>query len=322
MTEARPPRIDPAALAERLDQAGLNARFRSWQAEFLGRFSNDVWRLYLDNGVQLIAKVPFRSAPVRDAERAFYRSLEERVRSNHDLPLPRWIGNFDGVLVLEYRPLHPFSFREGMTDEHTSAAIRALAGWHAAWWNRPPRERWLPEFSDRGYREQTAQSFSAAWRIHRTRLLEYLPAFAATGDALAETLADVMAALSEPATLIHGDAHGENVALTDQGAILLDWQEPRIANPGYDLAVLTTMSFPVRERRRVERDIVDRHARQLRDLNCQWPLAWRDYRLGVLCRAARIVEIAHLDFPSLPWVFRRSAAAAVDHEAVFRDPAP
>ena len=203
-----------------------------------------------------------------------------------------------------------------MTDQHTDAAIEALSKWHAAWWNHPPREPWLPDFGDKHFRERTASTYAAAWHDHRALLLDYLPEFANTGDALAECLADVLEGLGETATLIHGDAHGENVALTEDGAILLDWQEPRIASPGYDLAVLTSMSFPEDERRRRELDIVDRHAERLRNLDCRWPEPWRDYRLGLLCRAAWIVAIAHLEFDSLPWVFRRAARAAVDHAAV------
>jgi hypothetical protein len=93
--------------------------------------------------------------------------------------------------------------------------------------------------------------------------------------------------------------------------LLLDWQEPRVGNPGLDLAVFTSMSFRESDREAVERELVQAHAAHLRQRGCEWPDPWRDYRLGLLGRAARIVEIADPSFISLPWVFRRSARAAL-----------
>ena len=38
-------------------------------------------------------------------------------------------------------------------------------------------------------------------------------------------LADTLAPMATPVTVIHGDAHAENVPLTPRGAVLLDWQD-------------------------------------------------------------------------------------------------
>ncbi len=290
----------------------------AYQTHFIGRFSNDVWRLDLEDGPTLIAKCAYR--PVRphdhpDIERAFYRATASRGLSGSELPIPRYVGELDDVLLLEFEPLEAFSFQTGVTSRHAEQAIDALADWHAAWWGQTPEAEWLPRFDDPELLHSIQQNFDAAWQQHAGRLLESAPEFRPIGDALVGRLATTLSAMAEPATLLHGDAHAENLPLTSSGRVLLiDWQEPKVANPGYDLAVFTSMSFRQADRRSNERQLLERHADRLAAAGCRWPDPWRDYRLGLLRRAARIVEIADADFPSLPWVFRRSAMAAVELE--------
>lgn len=307
------PRIDFDELRTHLAAAGLNDRFTSLEGSFIGRFSNDVWRIELDNGVRLIAKQQYRAARANDApdvERSFYRHLAER----RDMPLPRFVADVDGLLLLEYHDLQPFSFREGVRPDHAEIAIDTLADWHAAWWQRAPAADWLPDYGSAAVRRAVQESYDAAWQRHGARLLEFAPEFQVLGEALVGRLADTLEPMAQPATLIHGDAHAENLPLTAEGALLLDWQDPRVANPGLDLAVFTTMSYRAAERPRWERQLVRRHVKRVREQGCEWPDPWTDYRLGLLRRVARIVEIADVEFISLPWVFRRSAAAAIDHD--------
>lgn len=312
MKDPRPPALSPDELAEHLASAGLDPRFQQMHWEWVGRFSNDVWRLDLDNGVRLIAKQPCRpprSDDAPDAERAFYRFMVGRA----DLPLSRFVADISGTLLLEYQDLEPFSFRVSVREHHATAAIDALADWHAAWWQAPPEAEWLPSYADAAVRRRIQTGYDRAWRNHGARLLEHAPEFEPLGNALVGHLEATLAPMATPATLIHGDAHAENIPLTPQGAVLLDWQDPRIANPGLDLAVFTTMSYRTRDRADWERRLVDRHAERVRQQGCDWPDPWAQYRLGLLCRVARIVEIADAEFVSLPWVFRRSAVAAMDH---------
>jgi len=312
MNDPTPPAIGLEALEAGLLEAGFNGQFNSFSAIFLGRFSNEVWRLDLDNGVRLIAKKPYRRPQHQDhpdVERAFY----EEMAGRRNLPIPRFVADLNGVLIIEYSDLRPFSFREGVEADHSDAAIDALADWHAAWWLRPPAHPWLPDYQDPSVRQSIQNNYDRAWLAHGSRLLTYAPEFETIGKALVGHLAETLAPMAKPATLIHGDAHAENLPLTDQGALLLDWQDPRIANPGLDLAVFTTMSFPESQRAEREWYLLDRHSARLRELGCDWPDPEADYRLGVLRRAARIVEIADVEFSSLPWVFRRSAIAAVEH---------
>ena len=316
MSRPSPPVIDIEQLRAGLAAAELDAGFDSFSCEFIGRFSNDVWRIDLDNDVCVVAKQPYRPERPHDApdvERLFYRMMAGRPELP-TLPIPRFVADLNGILIIEHKALRPFSFKKGVTAMHADAAIDALADWHAAWWNRAPRSHWLPDYGEPGVRQAIQRNYDVAWARHRPRLLEHAPEFAGIGDMLVGRLAATLAPMAEPATLIHGDAHAENVPLTDDGALLLDWQDPRVANPGLDLAVFTTMSFTPEQRLQQEKYIVDRHSSRVMSHDCDWPNPWQDYRLGLLRRAARIVEIADVEFRSLPWVFQRSALAAVEHD--------
>ncbi len=266
----------------------------------------------LDNGLQLIAKRPYQSARPGEelvTEARFYRE----TASLGELPIPLYIGEFAGTVVLEYRDLKPFSFKEGASEAHAKASVEALADWHAAFSGHT--FDWLPNFNDAAVLEGIQRSYDSSWSDNRTRLIELLPAFAETGDALVGRLAGTLEPLGQSPTLAHGDAHAENLPLTDQGVLILDWQDPQIIHPAFDLAVFTTMSLPVEIRRQWERGLVDHHAGLVASKGYRIERPWPMYRLGVLRRAARIVEIASTDFVSLPWVFKRSAQAAIDLEA-------
>lgn len=220
--------------------------------------------------------------------------------------------------MTEVPGLRPFDFREPPTDEHAARAVEGLAALHAAWWGRAGELDWLPRLGDAGLRRLWQMDFEAGWRRHRARFHALCPAFTPIGDALAARLADALAPLASPATLLHGDAHAENLPLDAEGEVVfLDWQAPRAGSPGFDLAVFTTMSYPAAERRAAEEGLHERHLRALHERGVEWPGSWEAYRRGVLRRAARIVEIAAQNgLPSLDWLFERCAAAAVDHRAL------
>ena len=315
MKTPAPPQLDPALLSSAVQAAGLAGQISGrFEAHFVGRFSNDVWRLDLEEGPSLIAKQPFRSAPdpeQQDVERLVYRFLRNQKDLNP--AVPRYLGELNGCLLLEYQPLQPFTFEASVPAGHATRAIDALADWHAAWWGRAPEAEWLPRLDDPELLGTIARNYDRVWTERGNRLLESAPGFRRVGDALVGRLAATLPSLAEPATFIHGDAHAENLPLTREGKVLiLDWQEPRVANPGYDLAVFTSMSFRHQDRAGSERQLVERHAKRLARAGCHWPDPWADYRLGMLRRVARIVEIADADFPSLPWVFRRTAMAALE----------
>ena len=307
------PNLDLDELATALSAIGLDGEIQSLRADYLGRFSNDVWRITLDNGVVLAAKRPHRiSRPGEQAgaEAAFYRAMAGRG----DLPIPRYVAEQGDTLLLEWCEHQSFDFAQGADDAHAAAAIDALADWHASFWLTPPRNVRFSDLADADTRAAIQRSYDGAWARHGANLREHMPKASSLADALVGRLAASLEPLASPATLIHSDPHAENLPLTDDGIRLMDWEEPSIANPGLDLAVFMTMSFPIARRRAVEADLLERYDARLRSHGCHWETLNSGYRLGLLRRTARIVEIASDGFTSLPWIWRRTAQAALDHE--------
>lgn len=319
------PAIDARWLASRLRGRGDAVDFDAVECELLGRFSTEVWRLRLVGGAadaapRLILKRPYqspRTGEPPELELAFYERLAETL----PVPTPGFVGTLgDCLIVTELPGLRPFDFRSGPTPEHAGLAMEALAALHASRWNRTDDLDWVPDLGDPSLRRAWQADFDLGWRSHRARFHELCPAFTPIGDALVGGLSEALEPLAAPRALLHGDAHAENLPMSEAGGVVfLDWQSPRLGSPGFDTAVFTTMSLPVAARRRVEEALVERHLQSMRARGIEWKDPWADYRLGVLRRAARIVEIsARQTFSSLPWVFERCATAAADHRVLDR----
>jgi len=313
------PAIDADWLAERLAARGLPHDFDAIALEPLGRFSTELWRLRLVGAAGTPALVvkrafrPPRSAEPPELEARLYAELEGRL----PVPAPRFVAWRDGLLILTEVPgLLPFDFRAGASERHGERIADGLAALHAAFWERCEPLDFVPRLADPALRARWQVDFDRGWSAHRAAFDALWPGFTPIGDALVGRLAASLAPLAEPATLLHGDAHAENLPLagSDGEAVFLDWQAPRIGSPGFDLAVFLAMSHPGPTRRRVERGLVERHAAALRGRGLAWRDPWSDYRRGLLRRAARIVEICADEGPGpLGFVYRRCARAAADH---------
>jgi len=299
----------------RIDEiaAALGTAVRSVHSTLIGEFSCEIWRLdvRLGNGqvlpVALKRPLPTPGRNSLALERRFY----ERCATLLDA-VPRYLGalpRHDGILLEYIDDVLPFDWRNGPSDAHATAAIAALAQLHRL---RLDDTDWLPRFD--AVRIETIQNdYAQAWHVRRDGLAALHPAFASLGDRLANELAVALAPLAEHAVLLHGDAHTENLAVrAGGGVVMFDWQDPALGNPGSDVADLLVMSYPTERRRAVAAATIDRHARLLGRQAGYDPDA--GYRAGVLHRVARIVCIAHRhpNWPSLPWVFERCAAAALD----------
>jgi hypothetical protein len=334
-----PPRLDATWLSAVLREHGLlrKASVRSLALEHLGSFTNEIWR------VRPRYDIPEDGAPAslvlksEDAARAregeafeleirFYRELAELspVRT------PRFFGGSQAtdrgraqLLIEDVSGLQPFSFRRGASAAHARCGLAALAQLHAHWWEGVADLAWVPALSDVGLRGRWQEDFDRGWSAQRSWFAEAVPEFRAVGDALVGRLAASLAPLAEPATLLHGDAHAENLPLVaadgDAGehVVFLDWPGPRRGQAGFDVAVFIAMSLSVEQRRRDERTLVALHADALREAGVDPPDPWLGYRRGILRRAARIVEIAHsfqrpLAAAALRMVIERCATAAAD----------
>jgi hypothetical protein len=69
----------------------------------------------------------------------------------------------------------------------------------------------------------------------QTRLRTIMPAI--------ESACDQLASGPIPQTLMHGDLHGGNIALNDQGYVIFDWTDACISHPFFDLLTIVDKSF-------------------------------------------------------------------------------
>lgn len=326
--------VTPEWVTELLRGAGaLNeARVTGVGPELIGHFSNQVWRLVLTYDrtepgapAALVLKRPQPSRidePGQDMEQEirFYRELSPRL----GLHTPRFFfGHCDipgrvVLLILEdVGAFEPFDWMEGATDEHTELAIEGLAQLHARFWQGVKDLDWIPSFADPEYRAAVGREYDENWSEHRDLILAEAPEYAALGDALVGRMAQGLVPLGAPQTLLHGDAHFENLALVRRGnervAIFHDWAAVRLGAPWFDVAVYLVMSFPAERRRTLERSVVARHAEALRRAGIETDAdPWLGYRRGILAWAARLAAFA----PHMPgsFVIARVATAALDHQ--------
>ena len=143
-----------------------------------------------------------------------------------------------------------------------------------------------------------ARATTPNWLAKREFFAEHAPAFVAIGDALVGRLAASLSGLGQPETLLHGDAHFENLALIEDQAGERKHLVPRLGRRAtrrrrvFDLAVFLVMSFPPERRRSVERDLVSLYSQTLSRAadGREAGDPWQSYRLGVLAWAVRMVH--------------------------------
>ncbi len=341
MTSARQPWHDTlrALLRERsvLD-ADIDARL---EVEEIGTFTTRVDRVRIvyppaaaatrDRPDRLVVKssVPGRSDRLGERfehEIRFYRELASRVPAR----TPRFYGGVVdpvsglGLLALEdVAGIAATDWLAGPDESHARRGVAALAKLHAAFWEDVEDLAWVPSFDDQDLLARFEQAYAAGWHAWRDFFEQVVPGFGALGERLLGHVTASHRVLGEEPTLLHGDAHAENLPLA-AGAngdeiVMLDWAGPRRGNAGVDLGFFIAMSFPASRRQGVEAALVTHHDEALRKLGVSRRTdPWLAYRRGVLRRITRLVAIAPAWSPegldSLKMVFHRCATAALELE--------
>ena len=312
-----------------------DSRVTAFDVTQIGVFSNVIWRISLEYDrtephapLVLVAKQGKPAARIPtgtgfQTEIKFYREIAPQLQ----LRVPQaYFGHCDEItgtalLLLEYvAGSVPVKFTEGINETHAICVIDALAKMHAQWWQQVDELPALPRLADPLFRASIASAFDRGW--HRSR--DYFeathgPEFLAIGDALVGHVADSIAGLGEPATLLHGDAHFENLPLLEgdgeQDVFFHDWAATHYGHAAFDVAVFSVQSYATDSRRRWEKQVVAMHADAVRAKGIDWQDPWGDYRRGVLYWMIRMLEDAELRPGAEPWiVIDRYVAAAVDLE--------
>ena len=328
--------LTPEWLSGALRTSGTTRRARVTSVEFepIGTFSNELWRLRLGYDVpedgapdSLVLKRPKRGGRTPpgagfDNEIRFYQSAGRQV----PVRIPRLVyGSADaqggGLLLLEeVAGLERISFMRGASVEHAQQALSGLAQVHALWWEQVDGLDGFPSLADAGFRARVGAAYDAGWQASRDYFVHAGHGeFVEIADALLGRVDANLEPLGAPATLLHGDAHFENLprvhAPDGDGEILfLDWPAARCGLASFDVAVFMVQSFPDATRRQVERALVAEHADAVDAARgASWPDPWIDYRRGVLYWLVHMLQDATLTPGQPPWVvIDRYVAAAVD----------
>ena len=320
--------VSPDWLTRVMRESGILRAATVTSAEFeqIGVFSNELWRVRVgydrregDAPRSLVLKRPKPGGGSSGFanEIRFYRSLDGAV----PVLTPRFVfGALDeksGVALLlleEVEALAPVSFMRGVEPEHADRALAALARLHSHWWGRTAELHGFPALSDPAFRASTAAAYDRGWESSRDYFVDAgHGAFVEIGDALHGRVARSLVPLGEPATLLHGDAHFENLPLRGDEVVFLDWASAHCGSASFDLAVFMVQSFLPEARKREERGRVAAHAAAVTKGSTGWTDPWLDYRRSVLYWVVHMLQDARLQPGQAPWVvIDRYVAAATD----------
>jgi aminoglycoside phosphotransferase (APT) family kinase protein len=260
-----------------------------------------------------------------EREVLFYRELADGV----GLPTPRcYAAELDRdssafVLLLEdLAPAAPANLADGLRPEQVELAVRALAGFHATWWNSKNLEEYCFLRPSTAHGSALKELFLAGLAKCREDLEARSPHLARAAAVLADSMNNgTLGATEHPSTqtLVHGDFHVANLFFPNPSAIpavgrrplsrpagrfsVVDWQTVHVAaNGATDLARLLVSGLSI-ERRRAEQDRLLRIYHEalgergiadydMRELGAQYRLALFEQVLG------QVVVTASMDKPS------------------------
>jgi hypothetical protein len=200
----------------------------------------------------------------------------------------------DFVLLLEdLDDATVYSQLEGCPPEMASAAVRALALHHAAYWQSPSfaaELEWLPFGWDSPMPEGVQHGVSTAWE-------PFLAAFGdrigddirAIGERFPTVAAEMMTFPERETTLCHGDYRLDNLFFRPGDAsgpevVAIDWQICIKTVGAYDLGYFLSQSLSTADRRVHEERLMDLYRTTLAEKGIEYPadLLWEDYRRTVL----------------------------------------
>jgi hypothetical protein len=265
----------------------------------------------------LIGKFP--AAAIENRQVAmFFRFYEREVRfydeiaRTIDLRVPRcYHGAFDpasGDYVLLLEDLAPAVVGDqlaGCTGETAELAIRALAKFHATWWEHPRLASldWMPGIDAEWYTQAMTQSYGDCWQpflgLYGDRMT---PALREIGERFGQTVHKLAEEFGRaPRTIAHGDYRLDNLFFhgPDSDLAVIDWQISFRGRGVFDVAYFTAGTLPPDERKAKEGGLLRMYYDTLTEHGVSgysFDECWEDYRRGVLfCIIYAVVGIGSLD---------------------------
>ena len=254
----------------------------------------------------LVAKLHAPDEPIRAKTRPFtpdqheilfYQQLarETHLRTPHCYYSA--INVPDGKYVRILEDLAPAKVGDqirGSTAEETALALRAIAGFHAHWWQTEKLAGfdWLagsPTDSDSATAwvlDQYQNAFPIFVSKAGSLLTDEVKAF---GEQLPEKLTDKSESGKPPRTLVHGDFRLENVffgaSLGKPSFAVIDWQDISRGEGVWDVAWFIGGCLQVTSERQVEeRQLLKIYHETLKTNGVSgytFDMCWEDYRLAI-----------------------------------------
>jgi hypothetical protein len=285
----------------------------------------------------LIAKMPTLDPGGREICRIFQfyeREIQfyDGVAPSVDLRVPRCyfsamdIAADDYLLLLEdITDARIGDEVAGCGPEEAETAIRAIAAFHAAWWETPQFQRldWMPYIN--GPVNQSAEaSYGQAWEPFLAAFGERLsPKMLRIAEEMKPHVIDLLDSLEpSPRTICHADFRLDNIFFSAPGAqspiVLIDWQISSKGRGVFDVAYFLSSCVEPEVRRKVEQPLV-RAWHEIATAGrggYTFEDAWTDYRRATLfCNVYTVVAIGTLDAANErgtalfeAWLRRRTAA--------------
>ncbi|MDE0469846.1 MAG: phosphotransferase [Candidatus Poribacteria bacterium] len=254
----------------------------------------------------LVAKLHAPDEPLRAKTRPFtpdkceilfYQHLADEIHLRTPYCYYSAMNVTDGKYVRIFEDLTPAKVGDqirGSTAEETALALRAIAGFHAHWWQSEKLEGFdwlagLPTDSDsinRWILDQYRNAFPIFVSKVGVLLTDVAKAF---GEQLPEKLTDKSQFRKPPRTLVHGDFRLENVffgpSLGKQSFAVIDWQDISRGEGVWDVAWFIGGCLQVTSNRQVEEQQLLKIYHETLKANgvngYTFEVCWEDYRLAM-----------------------------------------
>ncbi len=153
----------------------------------------------------------------------------------------------------------------GTDDSQTSAALKALASFHAEWWEdqTTTQSTHLPRFNDPSIVAIVHNLYETARAPFDQNFAKSLPVdFLTILDDVGKTMGDLADRLAEPpVTVLHGDFRADNLFFDQKGDTpeiwAIDWQISCIGRAVFDAAYFISQSVPLRASHFTERTMLE-----------------------------------------------------------------
>ena len=199
----------------------------------------------------------------------FYNQLAPQLTGVPDAygaAFDTWTGRY--LLVLEDLQAESCEFPDTLhplSPDQASLIVELLAGLHATFWDRLPRDGrgplgWL--YTPSG--DVTSLLTGSLMHASINRLAQRTDIPVERGSFIADNYRAVAALIDTPPhTVMHGDAHPGNMYFHGGKAGLLDWQFVRRGHPSRELAYTLITSLTPEDRRATQRELLDDYRRAL-----------------------------------------------------------